>query len=104
MNKLYQIHPTQNEQEKRDALSVRRIVFIEEQQVPEEIEIDEHDEAGAETIHFVAYAGGNPVGAGRLRAYAPGVGKVERVAVLDSAKKRVCQAEAKRANPCAALL
>jgi predicted GNAT family N-acyltransferase len=84
MNKLYQIHPAQNEREKRDALSVRRTVFIEEQQVPEEIEMDQHDEAEAETIHFVAYAGDKPVGAGRLRTYAPGVGKVERVAVLAS--------------------
>lgn len=81
MNKLYQIHATQNEREKRDALSVRRIVFIEEQQVPEEIEIDEHDDDATETIHFVAYSDGKPVGAARLRPYAPGVGKVERVAV-----------------------
>ncbi|QRG66013.1 GNAT family N-acetyltransferase [Brevibacillus choshinensis] len=81
MNKTYQIHPVQSEKEMADALSVRRLVFIEEQEVPEDLEIDEHDEANSGTIHFVAYAGETPVGASRLRPYAPGVGKVERVAV-----------------------
>jgi predicted GNAT family N-acyltransferase len=84
MNKLYQIHAVRSEQEMADALLVRRRVFIEEQQVPEEIEIDEYDQAGSGTVHFVAYAGDQPVGASRLRPYAPGVGKVERVAVLSS--------------------
>ncbi len=84
MNQIYQIHTVQTEQEKKDALSVRRIVFIEEQQVPEDLEIDEHDGDDPATIHFVAYAGDKPVGASRLRTYAPGVGKVERVAVLGS--------------------
>ncbi len=81
MNKTYQIHTVQSEKEMADALSVRRLVFIEEQEVPEDLEIDEHDEANSGTIHFVAYAGETPVGASRLRPYAPGVGKVERVAV-----------------------
>jgi predicted GNAT family N-acyltransferase len=84
MNRLYQIQPVRSEREMADALLVRRRVFIEEQQVPEEIEIDEHDRAGSGTEHFVAYAGDQPVGASRLRPYAPGVGKVERVAVLSS--------------------
>lgn len=81
MNKTYQIHTVRSEKEMADALSVRRAVFIEEQEVPEELEIDEHDAASSGTIHFVAYDGHSPVGASRLRPYAPGVGKVERVAV-----------------------
>jgi predicted GNAT family N-acyltransferase len=84
MNQVYQIHTVQSEKEKADALAVRRLVFVEEQQVPEELEIDEHDEQDSATVHFVAYAGDKPVGASRLRPYAPGVGKVERVAVLGS--------------------
>ncbi|MFY0545251.1 GNAT family N-acetyltransferase [Brevibacillus sp. H7] len=84
MNQVYQIHIVQNEQEKADAMSVRRMVFIEEQQVPEDLEIDEHDGDDPSTLHFVAYAGDKPVGASRLRSYAPGIGKVERVAVLGS--------------------
>ncbi|ATF14578.1 GNAT family N-acetyltransferase [Brevibacillus sp. HB1.2] len=77
----YQIQRVTTEQELADALSVRRVVFIEEQEVPEELEIDEHDTLDSGTIHFVVYREGNPVGASRLRTYAPGVGKIERVAV-----------------------
>ncbi|MGG4453152.1 GNAT family N-acetyltransferase [Brevibacillus porteri] len=77
----YQIQRVTTEQELADALSVRRIVFIEEQEVPEELEIDEHDNLDGGTIHFVAYRDGEPVGASRVRTYAPGVGKIERVAV-----------------------
>lgn len=56
MNQVYQIHMVKSEQEKADALAVRRVVFVEEQQVPEELEIDEHDHPDAAVLHFVAYA------------------------------------------------
>jgi predicted GNAT family N-acyltransferase len=81
VNKAYLVQQVQTEKEMTDALSVRRRVFIEEQEVPADLEIDEHDLANSSTTHFVAYDGGTPVGASRLRPYAPGVGKVERVAV-----------------------
>jgi predicted GNAT family N-acyltransferase len=70
-----------NEPEKQDALAVRKIVFVEEQKVPVEIEIDEFDEDSS-TIHFVGYYNGEPVAASRLRRYAKNIGKAERVAVL----------------------
>lgn len=81
---LYTLQQVETEQQLRDALSVRRAVFIVEQQVPAAIEIDEHDRIGSGTAHFVAYREGQPVGASRLRPYAPGIGKVERVAVASS--------------------
>lgn len=84
MNKTYQIQTVQSEKEMADALSVRRAVFIVEQEVPEDLEIDEHDQVSSGTVHFVAYDGETPVGASRLRPYAPSVGKVERVAVTKS--------------------
>jgi len=64
-----------------DAFAVRRAVFVDEQDVPEEVEMDEHD-AGA--THFVAYdtARGEPVGTARLRFPEEATGKAERVAVL----------------------
>lgn len=66
----------------QDALSVRYDVFVDEQGVPEDLEVDEHE---ADATHFVAYDdAGEPVGAARLREYDDGVGKVERVAVLES--------------------
>jgi predicted GNAT family N-acyltransferase len=66
-----------------DAMSVRRAVFIDEQGVPEDRELDGEDD---EAAHFVAYDDGEPIGAARLRPH-PGTrpeatAKVERVAVL----------------------
>lgn len=76
------IRLVETKQELQDALDVRRFVFIEEQEVPEDLEIDEFDTLDSGTKHFVAYVNQLPVAAGRLRPYAEGVGKVERVAVM----------------------
>lgn len=68
-----------------DAMDVRIEVFVEEQGVPEEIERDEYE---AESEHFVAYqdaARTKPVGTTRLREK-DGFAKIERVAVLESAR------------------
>lgn len=78
--------------ERRDAFAVRRAVFVDEQGVDEAIEYDDHDEPGADAIHFVAYDEGQAVGAARLRAAdgehetrasdtAPATAKAERVVV-----------------------
>lgn len=69
------------DEELQAALAVRRDVFVEEQGVPEHRELDGKDD---EATHFVASDGGDPVGAARLREYEEGVGKVERVAVVES--------------------
>ncbi|NUK28809.1 GNAT family N-acetyltransferase [Parageobacillus sp. VR-IP] len=69
----------------KDALLVRRIVFIEEQRVPEEEEIDEFEQ---EAMHFVLYDGEKPVGAGRFRLIDNGLGKIERICVLPSYRGR----------------
>ncbi len=68
-----------------DALAVRRAVFVEEQGVPEELELDGND--GTAT-HFVAYDDGRPVGAARLRAYDETTAKAERVAVAAAERGR----------------
>ncbi len=52
-----------------DALSVRRAVFIVEQNVSEEEEIDEHDRDGGwlgEVVQMTGYLDGKPVVTGRL--------------------------------------
>ncbi len=57
-----------------DALSVRRAVFIDEQGVSEEEEIDEYDGDPAETlgvVHVVAYSRGVAAATGRLMVHAP---------------------------------
>ncbi|MFZ0474996.1 MAG: GNAT family N-acetyltransferase, partial [Halobacillus sp.] len=51
-------------QEKDDAFHVRRVVFVDEQNVPEDLEIDEYDETA---VHLVGYEHGEPIAAARLR-------------------------------------
>jgi predicted GNAT family N-acyltransferase len=70
-----------NERRRADSVTVRRQVFVEEQGVPADLEIDGHEEI---STHFVAYCGALPVGAGRfrLKGEAPPVVKFERIATL----------------------
>lgn len=79
------VQEAKTKQEKKDAFTVRTKVFIDEQNVPSDLEYDEHDESNT-TVHFVAYQEDAPVGAARLRQYAPNTGKAERVAVLQEAR------------------
>jgi predicted GNAT family N-acyltransferase len=68
----------------RDAcFAIRKAVFVDEQGVPAEVELDEHDAAAT---HLLALAGNRPVGTMRWRIVAPGVAKLERVAVLRDAR------------------
>ncbi len=69
-----------NEKELADAFEVRKKVFVDEQNVPMEEEID-HYENSAD--HFIAYQNGEAAGAGRFRVV-DGLGKVERICVLSS--------------------
>ncbi|TFD97576.1 GNAT family N-acetyltransferase [Jeotgalibacillus sp. R-1-5s-1] len=68
----------ETEQEKQHAFAVRKKVFVEEQRVPEEEELDQFDETAT---HFVLYDKNLPAGAGRFRVK-DGKGKIERVCVL----------------------
>jgi predicted GNAT family N-acyltransferase len=72
----------ENEKEIQDAFSVRRTVFIDEQNVPEEEEIDQFEK---DAVHFVSYQEDAPVAAGRFRVV-DGFGKVERICVLKEAR------------------
>jgi ubiquinone/menaquinone biosynthesis C-methylase UbiE/predicted GNAT family N-acyltransferase len=65
-------------QQREDALSVRIAVFVDEQGIAREDEIDEYDDVA---VHCVGYAGGAPVAAGRL-VVMDGYGKIGRMAVL----------------------
>lgn len=68
-----------NEKQKQHAYFVRKKVFVEEQKVPIELEIDDLEE---EATHFVLYHNEEAVGAGRLRTIEDNIGKVERICVL----------------------
>ena len=71
-------------QERDDAFAVRIAVFVDEQGISREDELDELD---ATAVHCVAYDGATPVGAGRL-VLADGYAKIGRMAVLASHRGR----------------
>lgn len=69
-----------NQQQLEDAFFVRKEVFIKEQHVSPEEEMDHLDQ---ESSHLVIYDEKEPIGAGRLRLV-DGYGKLERICVLKS--------------------
>lgn len=73
----------ENEQELQEAYQVRKEVFVDEQNVPLEEEIDQFED---EATHFVLYKADEPSGAGRFRIV-DGYGKVERICVKENARK-----------------
>jgi len=68
-----------------DAFDVRRDVFVEEQGVSEDEEMDGRDDEAAQ---FVAYDDDHAVGTARVRTPEDDVGKVERVAVRETYRRR----------------
>lgn len=69
-----------------DALAIRKQVFIEEQQVPPEREIDVYEH---QTTHFVLYNDQNePVATVRLLSSDHNSIKVQRMAVIKQARKK----------------
>jgi predicted GNAT family N-acyltransferase len=69
-----------NDPRRDEALQIRFGVFVDEQKVPAEEEVDATDEVA---IHVLLRDGkGTPVGTGRLYEHSPGVGRVGRMAVM----------------------
>lgn len=74
-----------NEREK--AYAIRCKVFVEEQNVPLEMEIDEYD-CHVDTKHVLLINNEEQViGAARFRPYRNGILKIERVAVLSEQRE-----------------
>lgn len=71
-----------NDQQLKDAYAIRKKVFVDEQQVPMEEEIDHLE---SEATHFVLYQNQEPIGAGRIR-FVDEYGKVERICVLKDSR------------------
>ena len=67
------------------AFALRFVVFVDEQQVPEDEELDEHD---ATAVHAGGFDGNRLVATGRLVVLPDGVGKVGRMAVAADARGR----------------
>lgn len=71
----------QTKEELQQALAVRKEVFVEEQQVPIEEEIDGFDRLSDACRHYLVTEALTPIGAARWREYAPGTAKLQRIAV-----------------------
>ena len=69
----------QNPQERQQALDIRQRVFVEEQGVQAELELDVQD---GEAIHWLGFRDGQVAGTARLLRYGQDSAKVGRVAVL----------------------
>ncbi|AQP53010.1 hypothetical protein CBF34_05495 [Vagococcus penaei] len=66
----------------QDALTIRLAVFVAEQQVPIELEVEDEERC----VHIVLYEDNVPMGTARMYEKAPGVYKVQRVAVLPAGR------------------
>lgn len=64
-------------------MDLRRIVFIDEQDVPE---ADERDGKDGDCTHVLARFDGEPVGAARINWATPGVAKIQRVCVVSPSR------------------
>lgn len=68
---------------RQQAFLIRRRVFVDEQQVPEELEFDALDH---DAVHLLASRDGRPLGTLRIRFPGSSIAKIERVAVLREAR------------------
>lgn len=74
---MIEIHRVKDKKEMDLVHEIRREVFIKEQGVPEELEMDELDQ---EAVHVLAYVDGMPAGCGRM-TFNGDEAKIGRVAV-----------------------
>ena len=75
----------ENERELKGAFAVRRQVFTEEQNVPEELEFDRDD---GEALHVVVKDGERVIGTARVLFLANSQAKLERMAILKPFRRR----------------
>lgn len=74
-----------NDCELQGAFEVRKQVFVEEQGIPEDLELDEYD---MEAMHMVAKDGERIVGTARVLFLAASQAKLERMAILKPFRHR----------------
>lgn len=79
--KNFKIVMIEKESQLQRCLAVRREVFVEEQQVPEELEVDSYDRMDSTAGHVLVEASDVDAAAGRFTPYQDGAAKMQRVAV-----------------------
>lgn len=70
----------------KKAFNIRIEVFVKEQGVPLEDELDEFDTLNGSCDHILVYYNGEPVGTGRVRMVDE-FGKLERICILEPYRK-----------------
>lgn len=71
----------ENETQLKECLDIRKEVFVVEQQVPMDLEIDEYDVIGDQVHHVLIEVAGEPAATGRLIYYTDNAAKMQRIAV-----------------------
>lgn len=77
----FKVITVENESQLARCLAVRREVFVEEQQVPEELEVDDYDRMDSAARHVLVEGSDGDAAAGRFTPYKDGAAKMQRVAV-----------------------
>ena len=75
---MIRVKKIETKEELEQAFAIRTTVFVDEQNCPVDEEFDGFDD---ESVHFIAYVNGQPVGTSRYRTTDKGV-KLERFAVV----------------------
>ena len=82
---MIEVRLARGEKDVQQCLRIRWTVFVEEQGVPPSLELDGLD---SQAVHALALADGVPCGAGRVIFIAPGVARIQRMAVIDDVRGR----------------
>jgi predicted GNAT family N-acyltransferase len=75
----------ESEDELREAFKVRKRIFVEEQGISENLENDGCD---SKALHMVVQYGERTIGTARVLFPAPGVAKIERMAILKTFRRK----------------
>ncbi len=75
-----------HQEDLQKAFSIRKKVFVEEQDVPLEEEFDQFDTLEADCEHILVYYQEEAVGTGRVR-FVDHFGKLERICILEDYRK-----------------
>ncbi|MNO26612.1 putative N-acetyltransferase YjcF [compost metagenome] len=71
----------ETQEQLEECLNIRKEVFVEEQKVPVELEIDEYDKIGPDVHHVLVEAGDEYAATGRVIYYPDNAAKMQRIAV-----------------------
>lgn len=75
----------ESDNELKEAFQVRKRVFVEEQGISEDLELDGYD---SKALHMVVQYGERIIGTARVLFPTPGMAKIERMAILKTFRRK----------------